>query len=83
MAAKTVALDPEAYALLAKAKQPGETFSDVVKRSLHTRRPLVEFAGAWKHLSAQELRLIRGSIAAGRKGDAKRLSEQDLRPRPT
>ncbi len=76
-----MALDPEAYALLARAKRPGETFSEVVKRSLRTRRPLAEFAGAWKHLSADEVRRIRGSVAAGRRLDAKRLSEQDRRTR--
>ncbi|MGI0140453.1 MAG: antitoxin VapB family protein [Thermoplasmata archaeon] len=51
MAAKTVALDAEAYRVLARAKRPGETFSDVVKRTLRPRRPLTDFAGLWADMS--------------------------------
>jgi predicted CopG family antitoxin len=56
MAAKTVALDQEAYAILSKAKRNGETFSDVVKRTLRPRRPLTDFAGAWKDVPAAKMR---------------------------
>ncbi len=58
MSAKTVALDSEAYAMLAKSKRSGETFSDVVKRTLRPRRPLVDFAGIWKDIPADEMRAL-------------------------
>ena len=77
MAAKTIALDAEAYRILARAKKPGETFSEVVKRTLRPRRPLTDFAGAWKELEKSQLRSIRKEIAAGRRSDLKRRQRLD------
>jgi predicted CopG family antitoxin len=76
---KTIAVDSEAYALLSRAKKHGETFSDVVKRSLKPKRPLMDFAGLWKDLDKKELAEIRRSIEAGRRLDRareKRLLER-------
>ncbi len=82
MSAKTIALDVEAYGLLSKAKRPGETFSDVVKRALGPRRPLTDFAGAWTgEMSRPEVRLLRATIAAGRRADRARLRGLDARGR--
>ena len=82
MSAKTVAPDTEAYGLLAKAKRPGETFSEVVKRALGPRRPLTDFAGAWtREMDANEIARIRANIAAGRRADRARLRRLDDRGR--
>lgn len=72
MAAKTIAVDSEAYALLAKSKRPGETFSDVVKRSIRPRRALTDFAGAWKDMDPKEWARIEGAIFEGRRLDSTR-----------
>jgi predicted CopG family antitoxin len=72
MAAKTVALDAEAYALLAKAKRSGETFSDVVKRRLGPRRPITDFAGIWKDIPAAELATLERWRRESRKKDQER-----------
>lgn len=72
VAAKTIAVDPEAYAMLARAKRQGETFSDVVKRTLKPRRPLTDFAGAWKDMPPEELSRIQKAIADGRRLDLAR-----------
>jgi predicted CopG family antitoxin len=55
VATKTVALDVEAYELLARAKRPGESFSQVVKRVARPRISLTEFAGAWKDVPAEKM----------------------------
>ncbi|HEV2429384.1 MAG TPA: antitoxin VapB family protein [Thermoplasmata archaeon] len=71
MASKTIALDSEAYSVLAKAKRPGETFSHVVKRMLRPRRPLTDIAGAWKDLPNATIEEIRHTICRGRTLDRK------------
>ena len=60
---KTVALADDAYAMLAAAKQPGESFSDVTRRLVGaTGRPsIMAAAGAWradrKHWEAHKKRI--------------------------
>ncbi|MGA7923183.1 MAG: antitoxin VapB family protein [Thermoplasmata archaeon] len=56
MSGKTIALDAEAYDILARAKKPGETFSQVVKRTVRPRRPLTDFAGIWKDVPAAKMK---------------------------
>lgn len=58
MAARTVALDEEAYDLLKRTKRPGESFSDAVKRLARPNRSLLEFAGAWSDMTADERRRL-------------------------
>lgn len=42
--ARTIAISDEVYELLKRSKLPGESFSTVIKRSLHKRK-LSEIAG--------------------------------------
>jgi len=56
---KTIALDREAYDLLSSQKRKGESFSDVVKRLGHRRRPITDLAGLWKDLDEAEFAKIR------------------------
>jgi predicted CopG family antitoxin len=72
MATKTVALDSEAYQMLAKSKRPGESFSQVVKRVARTRRSLTEFAGAWKDIPAGKLAEFERWRAESRRTDSRR-----------
>jgi predicted CopG family antitoxin len=74
---KTIALDNEAYAILAKAKRPGETFSDVVKRTVQPRLPLASFAGSWKDIPAAKWKEIETSISATKKKDEERQALLD------
>lgn len=50
MAAKTIALDPEAYQLLRAHKRGGESFSDVVKRELRPRKSISDLVGSLSEL---------------------------------
>jgi predicted CopG family antitoxin len=63
MAARTVALDEEAYELLKRTKRPAESFSEAVKRLARPRRSISEFAGIWADLSASEKKSLRKTYA--------------------
>lgn len=75
MAARTISLDDEAYALLRAAKIGDESFSDVVKRTFAVGRPrLAALAGALSSedaaavaKSVQKLRARSRTAAAGRR----------------
>ncbi len=56
MSVKTVTLSEDAYAALAALKKQGESFSDVVRRLARGNRSLLEFAGDWKAIPADEMR---------------------------
>ncbi len=62
MEIKTVGLDREAYEALRRQKQPGESFSDVVKRLARKRRPLSDFAGRLKAVPAREWRAFEAAV---------------------
>lgn len=75
MATTTVALDQQAYELLRRQKQEGESFSDVVKRLARPRRRLSSYAGAWKSLSNSELARIEAIRTEGKASRARRAAK--------
>jgi predicted CopG family antitoxin len=79
MAAKTVALDAEAYELLKRQKRSDETFSDAVKRLARPRVPLTAFAGAWADLSMKERRDLDRVYAGDRTGFAATGAPSEVR----
>lgn len=58
VAAKTVALDNEAYAVLRERKRSSETVRAVVKRVARPRRPLADFIGIWAGESSKEAKRL-------------------------
>jgi len=72
MAAKTVALDLEAYDRLKHLRRPGETFSSAVKRLTGRRRSILEYAGIWKDIPEEDLERLRAFFASGRRRDRER-----------
>lgn len=64
MTVKTLTITQEAYAALARAKAPGESFSDVVRRLADRSRPLSDFAGAWADVPESRLREVERFFAA-------------------
>lgn len=72
MGAKTIALDPEAYALLKAQRKRDESFSDLVKRHFRPTRHLADFAGAWSDLSTKERSELASDRESGRAADRSR-----------
>ena len=72
VAAKTVALDAEAYELLVRSKRAGETFSEVVRRKLQPASRISDLAGSLKDLPAREWSQIDRERAVLRRRDAVR-----------
>ena len=73
MAAKTVALDAEAYELLRRQRRSGVTFSQAVKRIAGRRKSILEFAGMWQDIPDEDFQKIRAALAEGRKRDRERF----------
>lgn len=72
VAAKTVALDAEAYELLVRAKRPGETFSEVVRRKLRPPSRISDLAGSLSEVPSGVWSEIEQERAAHRRSDSRR-----------
>ncbi len=66
MGSKTISLSEGAYRILSAVKRPGESFSDVVERTLN-KKPLSSFAGAWADLETDEIKKEREISTAKRR----------------
>ncbi len=57
MPSRTISVEQGAYDLLAKAKLPGESFSQTVRRLVAPKvSPLRQMIGAWSPEQAEEIR---------------------------
>lgn len=75
MGAKTIALDPEAYALLKAHRKAQESFSDLVKRHFRPAQRLADFAGAWRDLPPAERKALHREREAGQEADRRRAEQ--------
>ncbi|SRR3989344_2637319 len=55
MATKTLTIMEDAYEMLARRKGKDESFSQVIRRVVGKKNDIMQFAGAWKHLSEEEV----------------------------
>ena len=62
MATKTISIMNDVYDLLAARKAEGESFSDVLRKTLHKKRSIMEFAGIWSRVSDEEIELTKEAI---------------------
>lgn len=74
MASHTVALDSEAYAAFEALKRSEESFSDVGTRLANPRGSILEFAGAWKEIPAEDWNELEASYRRSREADRRRAS---------
>jgi predicted CopG family antitoxin len=70
--ARTIAISDEVYELLKRSKLPGESFSTVIKRSLH-KRNLSEVAGS-RTLAREDWAKARERLAEAEQMTSQRLS---------
>jgi predicted CopG family antitoxin len=66
MAVKTITIDVESYALLARRKKPGQSFSQVIKEHFGRQPTVRDFLAGVRasHLSEETLRAIERQVAA-------------------
>ena len=68
MATKTITIMDDAYGLLKSRKLKNESFSDVIRRELNkSKKPLIDFAGAWNFLDEDDIMIIKQTIRESRK----------------
>jgi len=82
MATKTITIMEDAYKLLLNRKYKHESFSEVIRRTLHKDKDVMKFAGAWKHISDKEAEEMKERIASIRRKSTidllKRLNKDDM-----
>lgn len=77
MATKTITIMEDAYELLLRQKEEGESFSEVLRRVLHKqdkRAQLESVFGAWSDETAKD---VKKSIEEGRKRSRERAKRRD------
>ena len=73
MATKTISIMNDVYDLLAARKAEGESFSDVLRKTLHKKRSIMEFAGAWSGVSDADIELAKKAIRELREESSREL----------
>ena len=69
MGTKTITIMDDAYELLKNAKNSEESFSDVIRRKLSSKKKVSDFFGVWKDFDVTDLKK---SIAESRNYTRKR-----------
>ena len=76
MATKTLTIMEDAYELLKRQKRKDESFSEVIRRELGKKRNIMEFAGAWSHLSEKQFKEMENVIKKGRENTQKSVAKK-------
>lgn len=75
MATKTLTIMEDAYEILKAAKKENESFSDVIRRELGTKKDLKKFWGSWSKETAYETKRL---IKESRELSRKRMNNYDM-----
>ena len=73
MGTKTISIMDDAYNLLLKSKHKGESFSNVIRRIITSKKDVMNFAGAWKNISNEEAEEMKKNIIKMRKKSTKEI----------
>lgn len=73
MATKTITIMDDAYNLLLSRKNNNESFSEVIRKMAGKKGDIMRLAGAWKHLTSEEVEKRKSDIRKLRKESTKEL----------
>ena len=73
MTTKNISIMEDVYYLLLRNKFRNESFSDVLRRTLSKKINIMEFAGAWKDISNEDIDKMKSNIEANDKKQTKEL----------
>lgn len=71
MGTKTISIMDDVYNLLVRHKKSNESFSQEIRRLVPKKKDIMEFAGAWSHLSSKEADDIKKEIIRFRRNSSK------------
>lgn len=73
MTTKTISIMSDVYKLLRARKREGDSFSDVIRKTLNKSRSLMDFAGAWGDLTDREISEMKAAISKLKDRSSKEL----------
>ncbi len=76
MATKNISIMEDVYRMLLARKRASESFSDVLRREIKSKRDIMEFAGAWKNISDADAEKMKEDIRKMKKHATKEWSER-------
>jgi len=76
MVTKTITIMEDAYKILLNKKNNNESFSEVIRKMAGEKKNIMKFAGAWKHLSKEEVEKRKHDISKLRKESTKQLFDR-------
>ncbi|MEK6824322.1 MAG: antitoxin VapB family protein [Nanoarchaeota archaeon] len=62
MTVKNISIMSDVYRTLLTRKKANESFSDLLRRSFKAERDIMDFAGAWKDMSDEDIDEIKENI---------------------
>lgn len=73
MTTKTITIMEDAYEMLKKAKQAGESFSDTIRRTYNKKNKMEDFFGAWGEELGNEVEAAMKKMRTGRNRKVERI----------
>ena len=73
MGTKTISIMDDVHKLLVRNRISGESFSDVIRRTLSGKKNLLAFAGAWKSISEADVDEMKNDINKLRRSSTREL----------
>jgi len=76
MATKTISIMDDVYDLMARRKRESESFSDMLRRELKSKKNIMDCAGAWADISDKKIDEMKDSINKLGKGFLKGMNKR-------
>ena len=73
MATKTISIMNDVYELMRRQKRTTESFSQLIRRIFKTKHSVMDFAGAWRHVSERKVEELKATVRTLRKRSTQEL----------